>query len=277
MDVFAVGSHVRLDGRSYQIADTKSGGMGQVLFCIAAEESRSFLYTKRLAVKIFRPDADLRQIQNELKVWQTLNHPNIVALKIIGHVNDWLCAVMPWLPDGCTTHAGMFRREGLASVKEMLEQMCDALHYSAQKGILHLDIKPGNILSHGDHYVLADWGIAKFSAKRAIDEDPASGGTIPYMAPERFRAEPKNEIADIYSLGMTAFFLITDMLPFTESNARGMVHAIVTGHVEQRLNKLTEPLPSSWRKLILACCAYDEWHRPNNYRQLKTIIRDLET
>jgi eukaryotic-like serine/threonine-protein kinase len=276
MDDFKIASNVRIDGRVYKIEDSIRGGMGMVLLCSSQAEDSSFLYRNKLAAKIFFPDQSINGIRNELKIWQSLHHPHIAKLLVIGHVNDWLCAAMPWFSQGCITSEAMQQLGGFSPVKMMLQQICSALQLALEKNILHLDVKPGNILSRDNHYVLADWGIAKFSAKKAINKDPSSGGTIPYMAPERFLFEPTNEVADIYSLGMTVFQMLTGFLPFSESNTQDMAQAIVTGQIDKRLRSLTNDMPKNWQHLVLSCCAYESKDRPRNYRQLLKLTEKVE-
>jgi len=234
IDAFKVGQHIRLDGHTYTIEQTIRGGMGLVLLCSAVEPSDSYLYCNRLATKVFSPDQDMNQIRTELRLWQRLGHPHIVRLLAIGHVNDWLCASMHWFPNGSITANEMLSLGGLAAVQTMLTQMSEALKYAMKQNILHLDIKPANILSRYNSYYLADWGIAKFSARRAINNEPATGGTVPYMAPERFLREPNGPAADIYSLGMTAFEMLTGTLPFSETSQDEMAQSIVLGRTSTR-------------------------------------------
>lgn len=276
MNQFIAGDNVCIDGNIYKIQCLYKGGMGLVLKCSAAENSSSFLYQNDIAAKVFFPDQDINQIRRELQIWQTLNHPHIAKILAIGYANDYLCASMRWYKDGAITYNYMWQMGGLKSIKQMLIEICNALQYAISMNILHLDIKPANILAKGNSYQLADWGIAKFTAQKAINKVPTSGGTIPYMAPERFFSEPNEKTVDIYSLGITALEMLFGRLPFTEKTTTEMAESIIQGLIYKRIQIQCERIPRHWQNMIFSCCAVNISERPKNYDQLILLIKKLE-
>lgn len=274
--LFNIGETVRIDGHAYIVDHILNGGMGIVLLCHSAKDNYSFLYLKRMAVKVFSPAIDAQIIKNELHIWQRLKHPHIARLLSISHVNDWLCATMPWYAGGSITTCKMYDCGGLNIIKKMLVQVVLALQHADSNKILHLDIKPSNILFRNDTFYLSDWGIARLCAEQAINKSPLWGGTIPYMSPERFIPNRTDKLVDIYSLGITAFEMLTGNIPFTDDNIEDMITHIATGQVQHRLYVLTEQLPKNWRMLILACCAYNTKQRPQNYKILLQMINQAE-
>ena len=274
---FDIGSLVRIDGRHYTIEKVMRGGMGLVLLCSAVNESDSIVYRNKLAAKVFFPGQDTHQMRGELQLWQGLRHINIAPLLAVGHVNDWLCASMPWFQDGAISASNLRDNGGPALVQQMLRQVCLALDYAFKEHrVLHLDIKPANVLMRAGHFVVADWGIAKFSARTALNKGPLSGGTLPYMSPERFLREPTSAVADIYSVGMTAFEMLTGLLPFSESSAEEMAYGITSGRVSMRLIEASKQLPRNWGNLVFQCCAYEASSRPQSYQSVQNMIETLE-
>ncbi|HRD96287.1 MAG TPA: serine/threonine-protein kinase [Rubrivivax sp.] len=274
---FEIGQRVRLDGHIYLVERLMRGGMGLVLLCSRADCTVSELYRSQIATKVFFPNQDQQQIRKELQLWQRLHSPHIVPLLAVGHVNDWLCAAMPWYTDGAVSFEGLRKSGGPSAVKNVLQQMCHALDSAWTQNVLHLDVKPSNILRRGNTYAMADWGIARIASVKAAKRDPSTGGTLPYMAPERFFEEPRDICADVYALGMSAFELVFGVLPFEEQTYESLVGAILSGKASTRLELLTVELPESWRLLIRSCCAFDSASRPQSYRHVRQLVDALET
>lgn len=278
MDEFEIGKSINIDSHKYIIQGSARGGMGLVLFCEKyKKEFTSLVYRNRLAVKIFFPNNDINQVRNELQVWQKIHHPNIVSIITISMVNDYLGASMVWFDEGAMTFDKIYKKGGLGEIKKMLLQVVDALQYAYALKIMHLDIKPANILLRGGEYQLADWGIAKFSSTSAKNKDPRSGGTIPYMAPERFNSEPDSPAADIYSLGITAFEMALNTLPFDVYGVHEMIDATVSGRTEIRIREIVEScLPRKWGSFILDCCSSNLSRRPKDYSNVLRLLNDVE-
>lgn len=276
INLFEVGQRVRIDGYSYTINGLTNGGMGVVVFATALADSDSSIYGERIAAKVFFSDQNLSQVKNELRIWQKLIHPRVANLKAVGHMNDWLCASMNWYREGAITSKGMQNKGTLVATKRMLEDVTTALSFAFDNGILHLDIKPANILSSGLSFYLADWGIAKLSAGKALLRDPLSGGTLPYMSAERFSSDPVDPAADIYSLGMTAYEMLTNSLPFKEATIDELVEVIINGKISERIAQNTSNIPKNWRIFINNCCEYRRKDRPKDYKKVLKMISNLE-
>ena len=278
IDEFYIGARIDIDSYRYNVRRVVQGGMGLVLLCESMHNNKlSLLYEEKIAAKVFYPDSSQAQIRTELRIWQNLRHKNIVPLMAIAHANDWLCATMPWYEDGAVSFEGMRKNGGLKNIKKMLLQVGQALDYAhAKQSILHLDIKPSNILSDGASFLLADWGISKISAKSALKLGPTSGGTLPYMSPERFSNEPDSVFADIYSLGMTAFELLTGRLPFDARNTDDLVQSIVSGKYFLVIRAASKIIPPGWMTFVLKCCQPNPIHRISTYSEFFNIITALE-
>jgi serine/threonine protein kinase len=204
------------------------GGMGEVF--LAVEEP----VDRKVAIKLMRAGLDaeyLRRFNDERKALASLNQRNIVTMFASGEANDRPYFVMEYL-DGESLRDRMRRgRIPLPEIVEITGQICDALNAAHNRQIVHRDIKPENIfLARDDDGLLVkvlDFGIAtlKESEMRTVPNDIL--GTAAYLSPEQAMGLNRKEIdgrADIYSLGVVVYEMLTGSLPFTASNGAGFLY-----------------------------------------------------
>src|SRR5208337_802638 len=150
----------------------------------------------------------------------TLRHPNIPTVYEMG-VQDGLPFIAMEFVEGepLDKIINSGRQLDLITKLRIIEQVCSALGYAHQKGVIHRDIKPANIIVQPDGVAkIIDFGIAKVQ-----DDQGSSGltkasqliGSLHYIAPERFRGGPTDGRVDIFSAGVTLFKLLTGREPFT--------------------------------------------------------------
>jgi serine/threonine protein kinase len=193
------------------------GGMGVVY------KARQTELDRIVALKILRPNISndgsfAERFQREARALAKLNHPNIITVYDFGRKDGLYFFIMEYV-DG--TNLRHVERTGQLSPQEALSivpQVCSALQYAHDNGVVHRDIKPENILitKSGDVRI-ADFGLAKLAGMK--DEAPLTGtwqvmGTPHYMAPEQFeKPTTVDHRADIYSLGVVIYELLTGELP----------------------------------------------------------------
>ena len=194
------------------------GGMGAVY------RARQRHLDRTVALKILPrelgSDADfVARFAREAKALARLGHPNLVAIHDYGQTDGWCWLVMEFV-DGANLRQVM--RTGQLSPQQALAivpQLCDALQYAHDEGVVHRDIKPENILMDARGRVkIADFGLAKLRGEAAGGEAlTGSGailGTVHYMAPEQVEgAKGVDHRADIYSLGVVFYEMLTGGLP----------------------------------------------------------------
>jgi serine/threonine protein kinase len=212
------------------------GGMGEVW------QARHVLTRKPFAVKVLRQDlASDETIRGrfvqEARIMEALVHPNILRVNHVGEQEELLYFIMEWVEGGSLTdqlsERGTFT---LQEARDVLWQMIDGLSHAYDRGLVHRDIKPGNVLMRkGVDVKITDFGIAKFLG--ADERRTGSGvrlGSPWYMSPEQIRGADVDHRTDIYSLGITLYQLLTGTVPFD-----GELVSVLYRHVH-------EPLPVSF-------------------------------
>ncbi|MGI8907426.1 MAG: serine/threonine-protein kinase [Candidatus Sumerlaeaceae bacterium] len=192
------------------------GGMGEVW------QARHLFTRKPYAIKVLRPElvgdeiARARFIQ-EARVMEALVHPNILRVFHVGEQEGHLYFVMEWVEGG--TVADLLSERGtftLFQARDVLWQMIDGLSHAYDRGLVHRDVKPGNVMmKRGRDAKITDFGIAKFLG--ADEHHTGSGvrlGSPWYMSPEQIRGGDVDHRTDIYSLGITLYQLLTGDVPF---------------------------------------------------------------
>ena len=203
------------------------GGMGAVYL------ARDGKHGRIVAVKVISPEAvsdiGLAQFQREIATVAQLHHPSILPLYDSGEAAGHPYYVMPWVRQGSLrTRLDRDLRLDLPRAVRMLRGMADALHHAHGERVLHCDIKPANVLLHGDHPWLMDFGIARKLLGDASDwrrgELNLSAGTPAYVSPEQAAGEADLDgRSDVYSLGCLAFEMLAGRPPFEGTNTREIV------------------------------------------------------
>jgi serine/threonine protein kinase/Flp pilus assembly protein TadD len=209
------------------------GGMGAVYEAIRADDQ----YRKRVAIKIVQRDIDseltLARFRRERQILASLEHPNIAALHDGGVMADGRpFLVMEYIDGAPITTWCNARLLPLRDRVALFRQVCAAVHHAHKNLVIHRDLKPGNILVTGDGTAkLLDFGIAKLlEADDEIGAEPAMpltrGGarafTPEYASPEQLRGDTLSTAADVYSLGVILFELLTGRRPY-QPKSRALV------------------------------------------------------
>jgi len=193
--------------------------------------ARDLRHGTRVAIKVLRPELAAvmggSRFSREIEITAGLQHPNILPLLDSGEAAGFPYYVMPYVED--ETLAARLERETLLPVDEavrLVAEAADALHHAHTRGIVHRDVKPGNILlSHG-HAVVADFGIARALQVTGADRLTGTGvaiGTASYMSPEQASAESVDGRSDIYSLGCVLYEALAGTPPFTGPSAQAIM------------------------------------------------------
>src|SRR5215208_1811180 len=177
----------------------------------------------------------VERFQREARTAAQLEHPNIIAIYRVGRSGRVIYFVMKFLRGGSLSSV-LANRKKLTphEIRRLLLEAGSALGYAAQRGIVHRDIKPDNIMfDEFGQSVLTDFGIAKAASGQKLTGTGMSIGTPHYMSPEQARAQPIDGRSDIYSLGIVAYQCLTGSVPYDgeDSFSIGYKH-------------ITEPIPT---------------------------------
>ncbi|MDQ8165077.1 MAG: serine/threonine-protein kinase, partial [Gemmatimonadota bacterium] len=256
------------------------GGMSRVF---VAEETA---LRRKVVVKVLPPEltagVNVERFNREILLAAKLQHPHIVPVLTAGETNGLPYYTMP-LVEGESLRARLSRGGalGITEVLSLLKDVARALAYAHERGIVHRDIKPDNVLITGGSATVTDFGIAKaISASRTqasgetLTQVGTSIGTPTYMSPEQASGDPDTDHrADLYSFGCMAYELLAGRPPFVESAPRRLLAA----HMGEKPRPVTEfraDTPPMLAELVMRCLAKEADDRPQSAGDL---VRVLET
>src|SRR3954465_1345286 len=177
----------------------------------------------------------VERFQREARTAAQLEHPNIISIYRVGRAGRVIYFVMKFLRGGSLSSVlGARKKLPPPEIRRLLLEAGSALGYAAQRGIVHRDIKPDNIMfDEFGQSVLTDFGIAKAASGQKLTGTGMSIGTPHYMSPEQARAQPIDGRSDIYTLGIVAYQCLTGSVPYDgeDSFSIGYKH-------------ITEPIPT---------------------------------
>jgi eukaryotic-like serine/threonine-protein kinase len=256
----AIGSDYRIE------RELGGGGMSRVFLAEDVKLSR------KVVVKVLPPEmaASVNQdrFRREIQLAARLQHPHVVPVLSANASGDLLWYVMPFI-EGESLRAKL-AREGELPVGEavrLLREVTDALAYAHERGVVHRDIKPDNVMVSRGHALVTDFGVAKAVSESA---GTASGltslgvalGTPAYMAPEQAAADPHvDHRADLYALGAVAYEMLAGRPPFTGASPQSLLMAHVT-QTPDPVSVHRPSIPPALASTIMRCLekrAADRW------------------
>lgn len=266
---------VELSERYIVQAAIGAGAFGMV------EKAHDLLLDRIVALKKIRSDqpADREKILREARTLAQINHPNIVTLHEVFEDGDRTVLVTEFIEgEKLTDHI----HEAGSSFEETVQlavKLAGGLKVVHDKGIVHADIKPDNIMiTNTGEPVLVDFGVARIAStadeQQTICDDAGAiniEGTLAYMAPEVVRGDQPTPHSDIYSLGTVLYEMLSGSSAFKGKTRAATAHSVLTGK-PRRLNELRQDVPKAFADLISGMMAQDVFSRPAD---MATVIRAL--
>jgi serine/threonine-protein kinase len=222
-----------------------------------------------VAVKVLRPElASIlgpTRFHREIEILTRLRHPNILPILDSDDRGPFLYFVMPYVA-GDSLEA-LVQREGALPVDRVLEiarDLAAAIDYAHGEGILHRDIKPGNVLLEKQRALVCDFGIAR--AIETASEEPISSsglviGTPAYMSPEQAISGQLDRRSDIYALGCVVYEMLAGEPPFTGASYQAII-ARQLGDKPRSLRVVRPDLPPAVELAVLSALQKDPSERP---------------
>ncbi len=253
------------------------GGMGTVFL---AEQPGMH---RQVAIKVLHaevsadPDA-ARRFHIEAEAAARLASPHIVSVYNFGRLESGeLYLAMEFL-QGRTLHAELatYGRLALEQVLGLVQQIARGLDEAHRKGVIHRDLKPGNIIvvrgPEGDVAKLLDFGIAKLDAGTAT-QTQGWVGTPRYMAPEQFTGAAIDARTDIYALGLMTYEMLCGRPPFLSDNPMSYVHSHVYSAVPSMQDVVPGIVPAAVERVVLSALAKEPGARPHSASAFADALR----
>jgi serine/threonine protein kinase len=256
-------------------------GRGTLGTVYLAQQSRPH---RQVAVKVFLRATSLEpalltefleRFQREVDAASSLEHPNILSIHEYGERDGVAYMVMPYLKGG--TLRDLLERDGalpLTIVADYLEQLAAAVDFAHDKRVLHRDIKPGNILISSDsRLLLTDFSLTNVVAEGKMAQVRlAEAGMLDYMAPEQVMGKQIDAPADLYSLGVVLYHMVTGIVPFKGDT----LMQVAVQHLQappKAPRSLRKDLPDAAEQVILRAMAKQPNERYEHAQDLAAAFR----
>jgi serine/threonine-protein kinase len=242
-----------------------AGGMGEVWQATDELLGRT-VSVKFLHAQYASDESFLERMLREARAASAVNHPGVVAVYDFGRIDRedelTMSYIVMELVDGPSLSQVLL--EGPLSIEQtltILEQTAAALAAAHQAGVVHRDVKPGNILMSPDgHVKLTDFGIARSQDASTITESGSITGTAHYLSPEQAGGGTATASSDLYSLGVVIYSCLAGTVPFDRD---GPV-AIALAHIKDEPPPLPDSVPAGVSELVMSLLEKEPENRPEN-------------
>ncbi len=261
-----------------------SGGMGEVYLANDTRLNRQ-IAVKTLPISLSKHPDHLKRFKIEAKAAATLNHPNVATIYSVEEMDGQPFYTMEFVEgktlDNLTPNTGL----EIHTFLEWFIDLADAFAHAHENGVVHRDIKPGNIMitAAGVPKIL-DFGLAQTDNTEIAHEISTSNltqpgqilGTPAYMSPEQAEGERIDHRSDIFSLGVVMYEAITGQRPFSGDNYASIIRALLTKEPPP-ITEIRSDLPILLVRLILKCLDKSPRRRFQSMHEIRTILREIKS
>jgi TolB-like protein/predicted Ser/Thr protein kinase len=258
----------------YRIVDKLGqGGMGIVYRAHDTKLDRP-VALKFLAPELTRDETARQRFVQEAKAAAALNHPNIVTIYEVDEIDGQTFIAMEYI-------AGSSLRERIAAgplpvgeAEAITTQIARGLGRAHEQGIVHRDVKPGNILLTADGQVkIVDFGLAMLAGQTRLTRTGTTLGTVAYMSPEQARGDEVTHLTDVWALGVIHYEMVTGRPPFRGDNAQAQIFSILNTQPEP-LSQCAPTVPPFHDRIIERALAKDPRAR---FQSAPELARSLQS
>ncbi|MEI8384318.1 MAG: serine/threonine-protein kinase, partial [Planctomycetota bacterium] len=253
------------------------GGFGLVFLAYDEQLERHVAVKVPHAKLVSRPE-DAEAYLTEARTVASLDHPHIVAVHDVGSSDEFPCYVVSKYIDGTDLFSRLkHSRLNLHEAVELVATVAEALHYAHKRGLVHRDIKPGNILidKNGTAFVV-DFGLAL--REQDLGKGPRYAGTPAYMSPEQARGEGHrvDGRSDIFSLAVVLYELLVGRRPFSEETSAELLEAI-TKHEPKPPRQIDDKIPKEVDRICLKALSKRASERYSSAKDMADDLRHFLT
>jgi len=272
---FSIGQTVSHLGPYKILAPIGAGGMGEVY------KARDERLGRIVAIKVLPEHLSIKQsrerFRREARAISSLTHPHICALFDVGHQDGIDYLVMEYM-EGETLAQKL--KKGPLPLEQAFRhaiEIADALDHAHRRGVIHRDLKPGNIMLTKSGARVLDFGLAKVRTgttepTELLSEHGTIFGTLQYMAPEQLEAKEADARTDIFAFGAVLYEMATGKKAF-EGKSRASLIAAILEHEPIQISRLTPMSPRALDRVVKRCLAKDPEDRVQTARDLKSELQ----
>ncbi len=263
-------------GRYQIIEELGKGGMGKVY------KVHDTKINEKMALKLIKPEIvkdkkTIERFSNELKFARRIRHKNICQMFDLGEERGTHFITMEFVPG--QDLKGLIRQTGQLAVGTTInisKQICDGLTEAHKSGIVHRDLKPSNVMiDKAGNVRIMDFGIARSLEAKGITGAGVMIGTPEYMSPEQVEGKEADQRADIYSLGVILYEMVTGQVPF-EGDTPFSIGVKQKSEIPRPPKEINEQIPEDLNRLILTCMEKERDKRYQSVSELHSELMGLE-
>ena len=255
-------------GRFRLMDKIASGGMGTIFKDHSIHDKSDFAAVKILRDELFPDATNKKRFKREAAIIDKLEHPNIIKILERGESKQTLFIAMEYLEGKTLEHK--IDEEGPLRLEESLEimvQISDAIAFIHSKNIIHRDLKPANIMliekdGNPNFVKLLDFGLARMELETRLTQSGNLIGTLQYLAPEQVLDAHSAPTNDIFSMGVTCYYILSGENPFAGETAIDIMRQIIIKE-PVRVSELRPDIPGELDKLVMQMMNKEPGERPS--------------
>jgi tRNA A-37 threonylcarbamoyl transferase component Bud32/tetrahydromethanopterin S-methyltransferase subunit G len=255
-------------GRFRLMDKIASGGMGTIFKAHSIHDKSDFAAVKILRDELFSDATNKKRFKREAAIIDKLEHPNIIKILERGESKQTLFIAMEYLEGKTLEHK--IDEEGPLRLEESLDimvQISDVIAFIHSKNIIHRDLKPANIMliekNGSPNFVkLLDFGLARMELETRLTQSGNLIGTLQYLAPEQVLDAHSAPTNDIFSMGVTCYYILSGKNPFAGETAIDIMRQIIIKE-PVRVSELRPDIPKELDKLVMQMMNKEPGERPS--------------